>query len=69
MPQTTEIVNTLKNMEEKLPSEVFQRTHRSFIVKLRHVEEVAQNHITVLKKILPLSKEMRKDLLERLRLI
>lgn len=63
------LVNTLKNMEDKLPSEQFQRIHRSFIVNLKHVDEVAQNHITVENKILPLSKELRKDLLDRLRLV
>ncbi|MES2520841.1 MAG: response regulator [Bacteroidota bacterium] len=63
------LVNTLKNMEEKLPSEQFQRIHRSYIVNINHVDEVAQNHITVENKILPLSKELRKDLLDRLRLV
>jgi DNA-binding LytR/AlgR family response regulator len=63
------LVNTLKNMEEKLPSEQFQRIHRSYIVNLNHVDEVAQNHITVENKILPLSKELRKNLLDRLRLV
>jgi DNA-binding LytR/AlgR family response regulator len=63
------LVNTLKNMEDKLPAEQFQRIHRSFIVNLKHVDEVAQNHITVENKILPLSKELRKDLLDRLRLV
>lgn len=63
------LVNTLKNMEDKLPSEVFQRIHRSYIVNLNHVDEVAQNHITVQNKILPLSKELRKDLLDRLRMV
>jgi DNA-binding LytR/AlgR family response regulator len=56
-------------MEDKLPPEQFQRIHRSFIVNVNHVDEVAQNHITVENKILPLSKELRKDLLDRLRLV
>jgi DNA-binding LytR/AlgR family response regulator len=63
------LVNTLKNMEDKLPLEQFQRIHRSFIVNINHVDEVAQNNITVGGKILPLSKELRKDLLDRLRLV
>lgn len=63
------LVNTLKNMEDKLPMEQFQRIHRSFIVNIKHVDEVAQNHLTVRNKILPLSKESRKDLLDRLRLV
>jgi DNA-binding LytR/AlgR family response regulator len=63
------LVNTLKNMENKLPPQQFQRVHRSYIVNLKHINEVAQNHITVEDKILPLSKELRKDLLDRLRLV
>ncbi len=63
------LVNTLKNMEDKLPTEQFQRIHRSFIVNINHVDEVAQNHIMVENKILPLSKELRKDLLDRLKLV
>jgi DNA-binding LytR/AlgR family response regulator len=63
------LVNTLKNMEDKLPTEVFQRIHRSYIVNLNYVDEVAQNHITVKNKILPLSKELRKDFLDRLRMV
>ncbi len=63
------LVNTLKNMEDKLPIEQFQRIHRSYIVNVNHINEVAQNHVTVEHKILPLSKELRKDLLDRLRLV
>ena len=63
------LVNTLKNMEDKLPTEQFQRIHRSFIVNLKHVDEVALTHIMVENKNLPLSKELRKDLLDRLKMI
>lgn len=63
------LVNTLKNMEDKLPSQHFQRVHRSYIVNIKQINEVALNHITVDKTILPLSKELRKDLLNRLNMI
>jgi DNA-binding LytR/AlgR family response regulator len=63
------LVNTLKNIEDKLPTEQFQRIHRSFIVNVKHVDEVAQNHIMVENRILPLSKELRKDLLDRLNMV
>jgi DNA-binding LytR/AlgR family response regulator len=63
------LVNTLKNMEDKLPARQFQRVHRSYIVNVNHVDEVAQNHITVENKILPLSKELRKELLDRLNMV
>ena len=63
------LVNTLKNMEDKLPAEQFQRIHRSFIVNLKHVDEVALSHVMVENKTLPLSKELRKNLLDRLKLV
>lgn len=63
------LVNTLKNMEEKLPSDYFQRIHRSYIVNLSQVNEFNHNHITVGSKILPLSKELRSELMSRLKTI
>jgi DNA-binding LytR/AlgR family response regulator len=60
------LVNTLKNMEEKLPADIFQRIHRSFIVNLKHVNDFNHNNLTVGNKILPLSKELRPELLARL---
>jgi DNA-binding LytR/AlgR family response regulator len=63
------LVNTLKNMEDKLPLEIFQRIHRSFIVNLNHVDEFNHNHLTIGTKILPLSKELRPELMARLKLV
>jgi DNA-binding LytR/AlgR family response regulator len=62
------LVNTLKNMEDKLP-EQFQRIHRSYIINLKHVDEVSLSDLKVDNKILPLSKELRKNLLDKLKLI
>lgn len=63
------LVNTLKNMEEKLPAQSFQRVHRSYIVNLKEINEFNHNSITVGNKILPLSKELRPELLARLQTI
>lgn len=63
------LVNTLKNMEEKLPTQSFQRIHRSYIVNLKEINEFNHNNITVGNKILPLSKELRPELLARLQTI
>jgi DNA-binding LytR/AlgR family response regulator len=63
------LVNTLKNMEEKLPTQSFQRVHRSYIVNLKEINEFNHNNVTVGNKILPLSKELRPELLARLQTI
>ena len=59
-------VITLKEMEEKLPKEHFIRIHRSFIVNLDHLDEVAAGYVVIARKTIPLSKSSRIELLERL---
>ena len=63
------LVNTLRNMEDKLPADTFQRIHRSYIINLKQVNEFNHNNITVGNKILPMSKELRPELMARLQTI
>jgi DNA-binding LytR/AlgR family response regulator len=60
---------TLKTIEEKLPFKHFIRVHRSFIINLMQVDEVAENHVIIGQKAVPLSLTMRDELLKRLRTI
>jgi DNA-binding LytR/AlgR family response regulator len=60
------LVMTLKDMNEKLPKGHFVRVHRSYIVNIEHIDEVAISHVAVAKKAIPLSKSFREDLLNRL---
>ncbi|HWR94029.1 MAG TPA: response regulator [Flavobacterium sp.] len=57
------LVTTLKYLEEKLTSNVLMRIHRSFIVNLQHIDEIATNHVVIGKKAIPLSVELKKELL------
>lgn len=57
------LVTTLKYLEEKLTSNVLMRIHRSFIVNLHHIDEIATNHVVIGKKAIPLSAELKKELL------
>ncbi|WKK65574.1 LytR/AlgR family response regulator transcription factor [Lutimonas zeaxanthinifaciens] len=60
------LVMTLKEINDKLPPEHFLRIHRSFIINLSHVDEVAGTHVVIGKKAIPLSKTMRSELMNRL---
>ena len=60
------MVMTLKEINEKLPPEHFLRIHRSYIVNLSHVDEVAGSHVVIGKKAIPMSKSLRQELLNRL---
>ncbi|MDZ4148681.1 MAG: LytTR family transcriptional regulator DNA-binding domain-containing protein [Flavobacteriaceae bacterium] len=59
-------VMTLKDMEEKLPQNHFLRIHRSFIVNLSKIDEIANDHIVVQRKTIPISKTLRGELLKHL---
>ena len=57
------LVLTLKDIEEKLSSQHFLRIHRSFIVNISHIDEIATSHVVIAKKAIPLSAELKKQLL------
>jgi len=63
------LVMTLKDMDEKLPEKYFLRIHRSFIVNITQIDEVATSHIVVSRKAIPISKPMRSELLKRIQTI
>lgn len=57
------LVTTLKYLEEKLTTNDLMRIHRSFIVNLHHIDEIATSHVVIGKKAIPLSAELKKQLL------
>lgn len=63
------LVMTLKDMDEKLPNQHFLRVHRSFIINLSQIDEVATSHIVIAKKAIPVSKSLKEELLKRLQTI
>ena len=56
------LVTTLKDLEEKLTANNLMRIHRSFIVNLHHIDEIATSHVVIAKKAIPLSSESKKQL-------
>jgi DNA-binding LytR/AlgR family response regulator len=63
------LVITLKDLAKKLPSKHFIRIHRSFIVNLSHIDELAISHLVIAKKAIPISKTSKEELYSRLRTI
>lgn len=60
-------LQTMKSLETKLPSKLFKRIHRSYIVGIEKIEAVVGNMIEVTeknqKKHLPIGKNYRDELL------
>ena len=63
------ITSTLKTMEEKLPKSKFVRVHRSYLVNLSKLDVVAEHHIEIKRKVIPLSKSHKVQLLGRIHTI
>lgn len=63
------VVITLKEMDIKLPSKHFLRVHRSYIINISQVKEVATSHIVIGRKVIPVSKPSKEELLKRLQTI
>ncbi len=57
-------LQTMKNMENGLPSDRFLRVHRSFIAAIDKIEEVQSNSIRIGSKSLPLGKNYKEKLME-----
>jgi len=63
------LVITLKDLDEKLPPKHFLRIHRSFIVNIAQIDELATSHLVIAKKAVPISKPLKEELLKRLQTI
>lgn len=61
-------LQTMKSLEEKLPSNLFKRIHRSFILKLNKIKALSGNMVEVIEKketkLLPIGKNYKDELLE-----
>lgn len=63
------LVITLKGLDEKLPDKYFLRIHRSFVVNISHIDEIATSYVVIARKAIPLSKSLKEELLKRLQTI
>lgn len=61
-------LQTMKSLEEKLPSKIFRRIHRSFIVSVDKIQAVEGNMIEIMEKgqakHIPIGKNYRDELLD-----
>ena len=59
---------TLKAIEEKLPSRIYMRVHRSYIIRIDTIEKVEDNVIFSSRKSMPIGKSYRDEVFKRLKM-
>ena len=60
---------TLKVIENKFPANLFKRIHRSYVISLKHIDAVAEDHVVIAQKPIPISETMKVHLLQHIQKI
>jgi len=60
---------TLKAIEEKLDNHIFLRVHRSYIINLSHIDAVAEDHVIINQKAMPVSEGLKEKLWQRIQIL
>ncbi len=61
--------STLKKIEDKLPSDLFLKIHRSYIINVQMIIDIEDNSVLIKKDVVPVSRSNRPELIRRLNLL
>ncbi|WP_343328917.1 LytTR family DNA-binding domain-containing protein [Polaribacter staleyi] len=61
--------STLKKIEDKLPSSLFLRIHRSFVINVSEIVDIEDNSVLIQKSVIPISRSNKSELMRRLNLL
>lgn len=60
---------TLAELKAFLPSDIFIRTHRSYIVNINHIERIIGNIIYIGKDSIPIGRDNKKEVISYLNIV
>lgn len=61
--------STLKKIEEKLPTSLFLKVHRSYIINVQKIVDIEDNSVLIKRDVIPVSRSNRPELMKRLNLL
>ncbi|MEL1240892.1 LytR/AlgR family response regulator transcription factor [Flavobacterium flavipallidum] len=61
--------STLKKIEDKLPTDLFLKVHRSYIINTKKIVDIEDNSVLIGKDVIPVSRSNRPELMKRLNLL
>lgn len=59
------VLQSLKSIEESLPSDKFIRVHRSYIVPIHKIKTLDGNQVQIGDKLIPIGRSYKEDVLKR----
>ena len=69
-PSKSYIVHsTLKKIQDKLPSSIFLKIHRSYIINLSKIVDIEDNSVLINQEVIPVSRSNKVELMKRLNLL
>jgi DNA-binding LytR/AlgR family response regulator len=67
LSQVLIITSTMKRLEAELPSELFVRTHKSYLINISKVEFIEGNQVKIGSEMIPIGLRYREAVLGKLR--
>jgi DNA-binding LytR/AlgR family response regulator len=61
--------STLKKIEDKLPSNMFFKVHRSFIINFSEIIDIEDNSVLIRQIVVPVSRSNKSELMKKLNLL
>lgn len=61
--------STLKKVEDKLPSNMFFKVHRSFIINFSEIIDIEDNSVLIRQVVVPVSRSKKSELMNKLNLL
>ncbi len=62
-------LSTLKAIESKMTNSAFMKVHRSFIVNLKKIKDIQDYTLVIDGKVIPISKNLKSEVMERINVI
>ncbi len=61
--------STLKKVQDKLPSSMFFKAHRSYIINITEIIDIEDNSVLIDKEVIPVSRSNKSELMKKLNLL
>lgn len=67
LDQNFTVASPLNSFCEKIESKNFLRVHRSFIIKIKKLDAVGDSHVEINRKVIPISRMFKENLMNSIR--